>query len=222
MLNVAQKNLWLGPADRADVIVDFSAFAGKTLILYNDSGAPVPAFDTRLDYYTGDADQTTTGGTPTTLPGYGPNMRTIMQIQVNAGTPQPYNPTALLADLPVAYAASQDKPIIPETAYGPAYQTTYPNAYARIQDTSLFTGTVNGLSIMNAGSGYVTAPTVTITAPVCTPSIACVQAKATATIAGGLVTGFTMTNVGAGYKSNPVVTISAPPPVPGRDESVPI
>jgi hypothetical protein len=32
--------------------VDFSAFAGKTLILYNDSPAPVPAFDPRYDYYT--------------------------------------------------------------------------------------------------------------------------------------------------------------------------
>ena len=211
VLNVAQKNLWLGPADRADVIVDFSAFAGKTLILYNDSGAPVPAFDPRIDYYTGDPDQTTTGGAPSTLPGFGPNMRTIMQIRVNAGTPQPYNPTALIADLPVAYAASQDAPIIPETAYGPAYNATYPNAYARIQDTSLFTGKINGLTIMNAGSGYVTAPTVTITAPACTPSATCVKATATATIVGGKVTAFTMTNVGAGYSSNPVVTISAPP-----------
>src|SRR5664279_1468050 len=32
VLNVADHNLLLGPAERADVIVDFSAFAGKTLI----------------------------------------------------------------------------------------------------------------------------------------------------------------------------------------------
>ena len=40
--NVNEKALFLGPAERADVIVDFSPFAGKTLILYNDSPAPVP------------------------------------------------------------------------------------------------------------------------------------------------------------------------------------
>ena len=64
------------------MIVDFSAFAGKTLILYNDAPAPVPAVDPRYDYYTGDPDQTDTGGAPSTLPGYGPNTRTIMQIRV--------------------------------------------------------------------------------------------------------------------------------------------
>ena len=44
--------LLLGPAERADVIVDFSAYAGKTLILYNDAPAAFPALDPRLDYYT--------------------------------------------------------------------------------------------------------------------------------------------------------------------------
>ena len=57
------------PAERADVIIDFSAFAGKTIILYNDGTAAVPAADSRLDYYTGDLDQTGTGGTAKTLPG---------------------------------------------------------------------------------------------------------------------------------------------------------
>ena len=56
VLNVADKALFMGPAERADVIVDFSAFAGKTVILYNDAPAPVPAFDPRYDYYTGNPD----------------------------------------------------------------------------------------------------------------------------------------------------------------------
>ena len=51
--------LMLGPAERADVIVDFSKVpAGAKLILYNDAPHPIPGFDTRLDYYTGDPDQT--------------------------------------------------------------------------------------------------------------------------------------------------------------------
>ncbi len=45
--------LMLGPAERADVIVDFSNFAGHTLILYNDAPAPWPALDPHYDYYTG-------------------------------------------------------------------------------------------------------------------------------------------------------------------------
>jgi FtsP/CotA-like multicopper oxidase with cupredoxin domain len=35
--------LFLAPGERADVIVDFSAFAGKTLILDNDAKAPFPS-----------------------------------------------------------------------------------------------------------------------------------------------------------------------------------
>ncbi len=41
--NVDQHSLLLAPAERADVIVDFSQFAGKTLILYNDAPAAFPA-----------------------------------------------------------------------------------------------------------------------------------------------------------------------------------
>jgi hypothetical protein len=68
------------PAERADVVVDFSQFAGKTLILYNDAPAPAPApapaLGARLDYFTGDGDQSMVGGAPNTPPGYGPNTRT--------------------------------------------------------------------------------------------------------------------------------------------------
>ena len=81
---VNQHSLFLMPAERADVIVDFSAFAGKTLILYNDSPAPVPAGAAPYDNYTGDGNLMDSGGAPNTQPGYGPNTRTIMQIQVAA------------------------------------------------------------------------------------------------------------------------------------------
>ena len=94
--NVSQHNLWLGPAERADVIIDFSQFAGKTVILYNDAPVATPAADSRLDYYTTDIDQTSTGGTVSTLPGYGPNTRTLMAFHVSAsGVPTPFNLTAL-------------------------------------------------------------------------------------------------------------------------------
>ena len=96
--NVSKKSLYLAPAERADVIVDFSAYAGKTIIVYNDAPAPVPAFDPRNDYYTGAPDQTAMGGAAPTLAGYGPNTRTIMQIKVAAKAPaQPFNYTKLRA-----------------------------------------------------------------------------------------------------------------------------
>ena len=75
--------IFLGPAERADVIVDFSTVApGTNVILYSDAPTPVPGFQPRYDYYTGDPDLTSTGGAPQTLVGQGPNTRTIMQFRV--------------------------------------------------------------------------------------------------------------------------------------------
>ena len=93
------------------MIVDFSQFAGKTIILYNDAPAPVPAFDPRYDYYTGDPDQTDTGGAPTTLPGYGPNTRTIMQFQVDGTAAPAFDLNQLGTALKAAYSASQPAPL---------------------------------------------------------------------------------------------------------------
>jgi FtsP/CotA-like multicopper oxidase with cupredoxin domain len=148
VLNVLETACFLGPAERADVLIDFTNFAGKTLILYNDSPAPVPASDPRLDYYTGCGDQTATGGAPNTIAGYGPNTRTIMQIRVAAGAsstspPNDYNPVTLatlttaLAD---AFRLSLDTIIVPQAPYNAAYNgnfpSTVPAAYAAIQDTT--------------------------------------------------------------------------------------
>lgn len=91
--NVDLHSLLLAPAERADVIVDFSQFAGKTLILYNDAPAAFPARVPQYDYYTG-APDLSPAGAPTILPGYGPNTRTVMQVVVAA------NPPAIPFDLP--------------------------------------------------------------------------------------------------------------------------
>jgi FtsP/CotA-like multicopper oxidase with cupredoxin domain len=86
--NVDKHALLLAPAERADVIVDFSQFRGKTLILYNDAPAAFPARVSTYDYYTGDPDLSPVGA-HSTLPGYGPNTRTIMQVKVSNATPAP-------------------------------------------------------------------------------------------------------------------------------------
>jgi FtsP/CotA-like multicopper oxidase with cupredoxin domain len=143
--NVDTYSLFLGTAERADVIVDFSQFAGKTLILYNDSPAPVPAGDPRLDYFTDAPDQTDVGGAPSTPAGWGPNTRTIMQIRVAAGVPAaPFNLTALqnafatTGATPGVFAAGQNQIIVPGDSYNSAYNMTFPpDPYVRIGDNTL-------------------------------------------------------------------------------------
>ncbi len=143
VLNVLDKALFMGPAERADVIIDFSKFAGKTLILYNDAPAPVPAFDPRYDYYTNNPDYTASGGAPSTQLFYGPNTRTIMVFRVSGRKTPAYNLAALQTALPAAYVASQPPPIVPQTTYPGAYHAAT-NTYARIQDNFLTFTPVGG------------------------------------------------------------------------------
>jgi FtsP/CotA-like multicopper oxidase with cupredoxin domain len=131
--NVNQHSLLLGTAERADVVVDFSAYAGKTLILYNDAPAAFPAGVSTYDYYTGTPDQTDVGGAPATLPGYGPNTRTVMQIRVGSTVTTP-TPDVTLVNLQSVFAktaakrgvfeTSQDPIIVPQAAYNSAYGVT--------------------------------------------------------------------------------------------------
>ena len=79
-------NLLLAPAERADVIIDFNSCAGSSFILYSDAPGPFPGGDSRNDYFTGAPDQTASGGAPTTLLGLGPNTRTLLKIDVSAGS----------------------------------------------------------------------------------------------------------------------------------------
>lgn len=137
--NVDKHSLLLAPAERADVIVDFSQFAGKTLILYNDAPAAFPARVPSYDYYTGAPDLSPVGA-PTILPGYGPNTRTIMQVNVAATTP------ATAFDLPGttndglgrlqaafrhnvnrtgAFESGQHPIIVGQAAYNSAYGTSF-------------------------------------------------------------------------------------------------
>jgi FtsP/CotA-like multicopper oxidase with cupredoxin domain len=148
--NVDQHSLLIAPAERHDVIVDFSQFAGQTLILYNDAPAAFPARDPRYDYYTGSPDLRDTGGAPSTLPGYGPNTRTVMQIKINAapaanpfdlGTLQTAFKAASLGGLGV-FENGQHPIIVGQGAYNDAYGTSFQNngpraGLAQIFDTSL-------------------------------------------------------------------------------------
>ena len=53
-------SLITGPAERWDLVVDFAKYAGRSLVLYNDTPAPFPGGDPAND---GDTDVDPTGGT---------------------------------------------------------------------------------------------------------------------------------------------------------------
>jgi FtsP/CotA-like multicopper oxidase with cupredoxin domain len=129
--NVDQHALLLAPAERADVIVDFSKYAGKTLILYNDAPAAFPARVPSYDYYT-DAPDLSPAGAPKILPGYGPNTRTVMQVKIsNGGGGKAFNLSALQAafrhhaDGSGVFESGQHPIIVGQAAYNSAYGTSF-------------------------------------------------------------------------------------------------
>jgi FtsP/CotA-like multicopper oxidase with cupredoxin domain len=157
--NVDKHSLLLAPAERADVIVDFSQFAGKTLILYNDAPAAFPARVPSYDYYTGAPDLSPSGA-PSIPPGYGPNTRTIMQVKIaNVAAAPAFNLSALQAafahkaDGSGVFESGQHPIIVGQAPYNSAYGTSFaagsncnaPNSTSqrcdglvRINDTSVF------------------------------------------------------------------------------------
>ncbi len=236
VLNVLERGLFIGNAERADVVVDFSAYAGKTLILYNDSPAPLPAGDPRIDYYTNDGDQSGAGGAPNTLAGFGPNTRTVMQFVVGttANSPAPFTlgvpadpvaatpATGLYAALPKAYAAAQEAPLIPEAAYNNAFGTTNGDNFATIYSgssiqpnfvwtpTTTTAQTLQSISVTGQGVGYTVAPNVVLTGaglPVAGVTILPVVGVSGAQVAGGKVISVIVpANAVSGINSAPKVT----------------
>ena len=156
--NVDQHSMLLAPAERADAVVDFSKFAGKTLILYNDAPAAFPARVPGYDYYTGAPDMSPTGA-PTIFPGYGPNTRTVMQVTIAAAAPSaPFDVTKLKnafthkANGSGVFESSQHPPIVGQAAYNSAMGSSFAatgnctaagvtkcDGLVRVNDTGSFT-----------------------------------------------------------------------------------
>jgi spore coat protein A len=77
-------SLIVAPAERPDVIVDFSGYAGRNIILYNDAPAPFPVGDVRNDYFPGLNNKNPVNAT--TPAGQGPHTRVLMRFKVVAAT----------------------------------------------------------------------------------------------------------------------------------------
>jgi spore coat protein A, manganese oxidase len=81
-------SLILAPAERADIMIDFSGLAGQSFILYSDAPAPFPVGSPLFDYL------------PNGL-GTGPNTREIMRFDVVAAASQDPVPATPLVPIPV-------------------------------------------------------------------------------------------------------------------------
>ncbi|WP_282365165.1 Ig-like domain-containing protein [Arthrobacter sp. AL08] len=144
--NVDQHSLLLAPAERADVIVDFSAYKGKTLILYNDAPAAFPGRIPGYDYYTGGPDMSPAGA-PSTLPGYGPDTRSVMQVKISNAAPalafdRPNTTADQMGKLMAAFdhhtdaagnpagvfESSQNPIVVGQAAYNQAYGKSFVNS----------------------------------------------------------------------------------------------
>lgn len=158
--NVSGGSLILGPAERADVVVDFSGYAGQTLILYNDAPAPFPALDPHYDYYTGVEDLTAIGGSPGTPIGRGPNTRTLMQINVASAATTSFDLAALQAAFvssashTAVFETGQDPVVVGQVAYNTTYNTSFPFTWpywglSRISDTSISFMRPDGTTVDN-------------------------------------------------------------------------
>ena len=91
-------NLLMAPAERADLLIDFSALpVGTKLILYNDAPAPFPGGKIYNDYYFGN-----TQNPVATQAGFGPDTRQLVQFEVVAATSP--------ADAPLNLAALKPEP----------------------------------------------------------------------------------------------------------------
>ncbi len=188
--NVKDHSLLLGTAERADVLVDFSQYAGQTLILYNDSTAPFPAYDPRYDYFTGDLDRTSSGGAPTTQPGYGPNTRTIMQIRVRSA-----------GDVP-------DSSVVSVDVLNPG------SGYSTMPTVGFYGGSGTGAAGYATGSVDHIVPTGSATEFLTeAPMVHLIGgggsgATAVANIVNGQIASYTVTNGGSGYTSAPLVVLT--------------
>ena len=78
----------MAPAERADVLIDFSALAvGTKLILYNDAPAPFPGGKVYNDYFFGNPQSPVV-----TQAGFGPDTRQLLQIEVMSSAGSPPDP----------------------------------------------------------------------------------------------------------------------------------
>jgi spore coat protein A len=87
-------SLVVAPAERPDIIIDFSAHVGQSIVLYNDAPAPFPMGDPRDDYFPG-WNVKANPVNALTPAGFGPNSRILMRFDVVPATGAPDLPLTI-------------------------------------------------------------------------------------------------------------------------------
>lgn len=131
-------NLLLAPAERADVIIDFTGLAGKEFILYNDAPGPFPAGPATTDYFLGNPNNPVQ---PTTIRDKatgqkwttGPDTRQILRIKVVAATTPDVQPAGNILDPNLLDPA----PLVPYTTTVAPIPPLLPPGNASVRDLTL-------------------------------------------------------------------------------------
>jgi len=135
-------NLLLAPAERADVIIDFTGLDGQEFMMYNDAPGPFPAGPPSNDYYLGNPKNPIQPLAPPNPP-TGPDTRNILRIKVVAlagvADPQPagliLDPN--LIDPPLLVPFQGAGVAIPNPAPGTVIPAPYNQAVAGVKDLTL-------------------------------------------------------------------------------------
>jgi spore coat protein A len=110
-----QLQLLIAPAERADLVVDFTGIPpGTEFILYNDAPGPYPGGASIFDYYPGNPK------TPASVPGFGPNTRTLLKVRVIAGPGSTPLPASITLPFGQPYG---DPPLVTQTPGVPIIPT---------------------------------------------------------------------------------------------------
>jgi spore coat protein A, manganese oxidase len=110
-----KSSLVVAPAERPDILIDFSANKGKSIILYNDAPAPFPVGVPVNDYFPGFNVGNAAKNNPVnafTPPGFGPNTRVLMRFDVGMTVTTPADQTLAISPS-TDLSAGIDAPLVP-------------------------------------------------------------------------------------------------------------
>jgi len=139
--SLINKSLVVAPAERPDLIVDFSSVEpGTNVILYNDAAAPFPSGDDRNDYFPGWNFLGQNGNPPgafgignpvngVTKPGFGPNTRVLMRFKVTEATGPDDKPL-----IGTNLKAGIDPSLLPTWGYTDSLNLNYPKRFLSLNE----------------------------------------------------------------------------------------
>lgn len=185
-------------------------FIPKVNVFNVASSKTVNTIDTTIGNYDGGVLATYSAGKSLSFVDRSP----VLSIYQNSVIASTYNETAAMSgnnSTKVTIELQSDNPNVSpiidtnDQQFIQAYSNKINNQTGETITATSSSGTVDTISVTNAGSGYTVNPIVTISAP---DLVGGVQAIATAARSGSAISAITVTIHGSGYTSTPTVTIT--------------